>query len=124
MLTGTSAQCLSFFGRQKILIPAARKRDPGSAFLRIKGFSKLETGRIIDAVIRGEGHPPESVFDFVQGIMTIARNREQYPSRPSRLRIALHAGGLPRPARGPAAARRVPFLCFAPANAGSPASPT
>ena len=52
-----------------------------TSFLRSKGFSKPETARIIEAVTRQEGHPPESVFDFVQGITAIARDREHQDAR-------------------------------------------
>ena len=46
-----------------------------SDFLRKRGFSKAETGRIIDIVLDEEGRPPESVFDFVQGITALARTK-------------------------------------------------
>lgn len=54
-------------------IKAARERvvahtdEDRQAFLRKRGFSKAETGKIIDAVLQEEGRPPESIFDFVQG---------------------------------------------------------
>jgi hypothetical protein len=59
----------------------ARTDEERSSFLRDKGFSKPETARIIDAVIKQEGHPPESVFDFVQGITAVARSREHQDAR-------------------------------------------
>jgi len=59
----------------------ARSDDDRTAFLRGKGFSKPETARIIEAVTRQEGHPPESVFDFVQGITAVARSREHQDAR-------------------------------------------
>lgn len=34
--------------------------------MRRRGFSKSETGKIIETVLSEEGRPPESVFDFVQ----------------------------------------------------------
>jgi hypothetical protein len=52
-----------------------------TSFLRSKGFSKPETARIIEAVTRQEGHPPESVFDFVQGITAVARDRDHQDAR-------------------------------------------
>lgn len=59
----------------------ARTDEERSDFLRNKGFSKPETGRIIEAVLQQEGHPPESVFDFVQGITAVARSREHQDAR-------------------------------------------
>ena len=59
----------------------ARSDDDRTAFLRDKGFSKPETAKIIAAVIEQEGHPPESVFDFVQGITAVARGREHQDAR-------------------------------------------
>ncbi|WP_119307000.1 DUF932 domain-containing protein [Cohaesibacter haloalkalitolerans] len=62
-------------------IKAARERivagsdEDRSDFLRKRGFSKAETGRIIDIVLDEEGRPPESVFDFVQGITALARTK-------------------------------------------------
>jgi hypothetical protein len=51
----------------------ARNDDDRTTFLRKRGFSKGEATKIIDAVITDEGHPPASVFDFVQGITRVAR---------------------------------------------------
>ncbi len=34
-----------------------------------------ETGKIIDTVLAEEGRPPESIFDFVQGITAVARDK-------------------------------------------------
>src|SRR4051812_22250612 len=59
----------------------ARTDEERTSFLREKGFSKPETARIIDAVVNQEGHPPESVFDFVQGITAVARNRDHQDAR-------------------------------------------
>jgi hypothetical protein len=59
----------------------ARTDEERTSFLRDKGFSKPETARIIDAVIKQEGHPPESVFDFVQGITAVARTRDHQDAR-------------------------------------------
>ncbi|CAG0982603.1 MAG: DUF932 domain-containing protein [Rhizobiaceae bacterium] len=62
-------------------IKAARERivardDEGrTAFLRKRGFSKTETTKIIDTVLLEEGRPPETIFDFVQGITRIARDK-------------------------------------------------
>lgn len=62
-------------------IKAARDRivahsdEDRSEFLRRRGFSKAETGTIIETVLAEEGHPPESIFDFVQGITAVARSK-------------------------------------------------
>lgn len=45
----------------------ARNDEDRSEFLRKRGFSKAETGKIIETVLSEEGRPPESIFDFVQG---------------------------------------------------------
>ena len=61
--------------REKIV---ARSDEDRQDFLRKCGFSKAETGRIVQTVLAEEGSPPESVFDFVQGIPrwpVLSRNR-------------------------------------------------
>jgi hypothetical protein len=68
-------------------IRAARERivahhdEDRTEFLRRRGFSKAETGRIIDTVLAEEGRPPESIFDFVQGITAIARDKQHQDAR-------------------------------------------
>ena len=74
--------------RQRIV---ARTDDDRQDFLRKRGFSKAETSRIIATVLDEEGHPPESVFDFVQGITAIARDR---PHQDARLDLESKAGKL------------------------------
>jgi len=59
----------------------ARSDEDRTDFLRRRGFSKAETGRIIDAVLAEEGRPPESVFDFVQGITAVARGKPHQDAR-------------------------------------------
>jgi hypothetical protein len=59
----------------------ARDDDDRNTFLRKRGFSKAETTKIIDAVLIDEGHPPASVFDFVQGITRIARDKQHQDVR-------------------------------------------
>ena len=59
----------------------ARTDDDRSDFLRKRGFSKPETARIIETVLREEGHLPESLFDFVQGITAVARDKEYQDAR-------------------------------------------
>ncbi len=59
----------------------ARSDDDRSAFLRRHGFSMAETGKIIDAVLSEEGRPPASIFDFVQGITAVARDKPHQDAR-------------------------------------------
>jgi hypothetical protein len=59
----------------------ARNDDDRTEFLRKRGFSKVETAKIIDTVLTEEGRKPESVFDFVQGITAIARNKPHQDAR-------------------------------------------
>ncbi len=59
----------------------ARNDDNRTDFLRKRGFSKAETAKIIDTVLAEEGRKPESVFDFVQGITAIARNKTHQDAR-------------------------------------------
>ena len=75
----------------------ARKDEEREAFLRRRGFSKLETGKIIATVLKEEGRPPESVFDFVQGITALARDK---PQQDARLELETKAGRLLASAAG------------------------
>ncbi|MFT4148609.1 MAG: DUF932 domain-containing protein [Paracoccaceae bacterium] len=59
----------------------ARTDEDRTDFLRKRGFSKAEAGKIIETVLRDEGHPPESIYDFVQGITRMARDRTQQDVR-------------------------------------------
>lgn len=59
----------------------ARTEEDRDSFLRKRGFSKSETSKIIEAVLHEEGHPPESVFDFVQGITALARGKAHQDAR-------------------------------------------
>ena len=59
----------------------ARSDDDRTDFLRKRGFSKAETARIVETVLAEEGRPPESVFDFVQGISAVARSKPQQDAR-------------------------------------------
>jgi len=59
----------------------ARSDDDRTDFLRKRGFSKAETGKIVETVLADEGRPPESVFDFVQGITAVARSKPQQDAR-------------------------------------------
>lgn len=64
--------------REKIV---ARTDEDRESFLRRRGFSKAETGRIIETVLREEGRSPESVFDFVQGLTAHARTKTHQDGR-------------------------------------------
>ena len=64
--------------RQQIVARTDEDRD---AFLRKRGFSKAESGKIIEKVLMEEGRPPESIFDFVQGITRLARDKTQQDAR-------------------------------------------
>lgn len=59
----------------------ARNDEDRQTFLRRRGFSKAETGKIIETVLSEEGRPPESVFDFVQGITALARGKAHQDTR-------------------------------------------
>ncbi|MDZ7894729.1 MAG: DUF932 domain-containing protein [Sphingobium sp.] len=59
----------------------ARTDEDRTDFLRKRGFSKAETGKIIDTVLAEEGRPPESIFDFVQGITAVARDKAHQDAR-------------------------------------------
>ncbi len=59
----------------------ARTDEDRQTFLRKRGFSKAETGKIIETVLREEGRPPESIFDFVQGMTAHARSKAHQDSR-------------------------------------------
>jgi hypothetical protein len=64
--------------REKIV---ARSDEDRTEFLRKRGFSKAETTKIIETVLNEEGHPPTSVFDFVQGITAVARTKPHQDAR-------------------------------------------
>lgn len=59
----------------------ARSDEDRSEFLRTRGFSRGETSRIIETVLAEEGRPPESIFDFVQGITAVARSKTHQDAR-------------------------------------------
>jgi hypothetical protein len=59
----------------------ARGDEDRESFLRRRGFSKPETEKIIGSVLKEEGRPPESVFDFVQGITALARSKTHQDAR-------------------------------------------
>ena len=49
--------------------------------MRRRGFSRPETEKIIATVLEEEGRPPESIFDFVQGITALAREKPHQDAR-------------------------------------------
>jgi hypothetical protein len=59
----------------------ARSDDDRESFLKKRGFTKPETAKIIETVLNEEGRPPESLFDFVQGITALARTKSHQDSR-------------------------------------------
>lgn len=59
----------------------ARTDEDRTEFLRKRGFGKAETAKIIETVLAEEGRKPESVFDFVQGITAVARDKPHQDAR-------------------------------------------
>jgi hypothetical protein len=59
----------------------ARTDEERTEFLRKRGFSKSETAKVIDTLLTEEGRKPESIFDFVQGITAVARNKPHQDAR-------------------------------------------
>jgi hypothetical protein len=59
----------------------ARTDEERTEFLRKRRFGKAETAKIIDTVLAEEGHKPESIFDFVQGITAVARDKPHQDAR-------------------------------------------
>ncbi len=59
----------------------ARTDEDRSEFLRERGFSKAETAKILNTVAVEEDHPPQSAFDFVQGITAVARGEPRQDAR-------------------------------------------
>ena len=64
--------------RQRLV---ARNDEDRTEFLRKRGFSKGETTKIIETVLTEEGRPPASIFDFVQGITRVARDKPHQDAR-------------------------------------------
>jgi hypothetical protein len=59
----------------------ARKDEDRETFLRGQGFTKADTSKIVATVLAEEGHPPASIYDFVQGITAVARTRTNQDAR-------------------------------------------
>lgn len=60
-------------------------------FLTDRNFSRKQAGMIIDMVLQEEGHPAESIFDFVQGMTAFARD---IPNQDERVAVERAAGRL------------------------------
>jgi hypothetical protein len=69
----------------------AKDDDERQEFLGRQGFSRTMTKSIIDTVVAEEGHTPESVWDFVQGITAVARSEGRQDER---LELERRAGRL------------------------------
>lgn len=69
----------------------ARSDEDRETFLRRRGFGKAETATIVATVLGEEGHPPASVYDFVQGITALARTK---PHQDTRIDYELRAAKL------------------------------
>jgi hypothetical protein len=59
----------------------ARTDEERTEFLRKRGFSKSEAAKVIETVLVEDGRKPESIFDFVQGITAVARNKPHQDAR-------------------------------------------
>ncbi len=65
--------------RQQIV---ARTDEDREDFLRKRGFSRRRSqARSSREVLMEESRPPESIFDFVQGITRLARDKTQQDAR-------------------------------------------
>jgi len=74
----------------------ARTDEDRTGFLRQRGFSRPEIEKIIATVLDEEGRPPASIFDFVQGITALARDK---PHQDARLELEGKAAKLMAAAR-------------------------
>jgi hypothetical protein len=59
----------------------ARTDEDRTTFLRNRGFSRADTQRVIASVLDEEGHPPASLYDFVNGITAVARSKAHQDGR-------------------------------------------
>ena len=59
----------------------AKTDDDREEFLGRRGFSRSEAKQVIDAVLKEEGKPAESVWQFVQGITAVARGKGMQDER-------------------------------------------
>ena len=73
MPSDSASNCSIQGPRERIFSEKTRvalSRPARASRLRKRGFSKSETAKIIETVLHEEGCPPESLFDFAQGITT------------------------------------------------------
>lgn len=49
--------------------------------LNTRDFTRADSARILRTVLAEEGHPPESAFDFGQGITSVARGKTHQNAR-------------------------------------------
>ena len=59
----------------------AKSDEERQEFLAKRKFSKPDATKIIETVFREENRPPETVFDFVQGITALARGKKHQDAR-------------------------------------------
>ena len=59
----------------------ARSDEDRETFLRRRGFSKVEAEKVVATALNEEGRPPESIYDFVQGITALARSKPHQDAR-------------------------------------------
>ena len=66
----------------------ARTDEDRMEFLGKRGFAKAAAQNVIDTVLKEEGHKPESVWDFVNGITAAARSIKHQDARLDAERVA------------------------------------
>lgn len=59
----------------------AKTDEERATFMSKRGFTKPETAKVIETVLNEEGRKPESIFDFVQGITAVARQKKHQDAR-------------------------------------------
>jgi hypothetical protein len=59
----------------------ARTDEDRIEFLRNRGFSKSEAAKVIERMLAEDGRKPETIFDFVQGITAVARDKPHQDAR-------------------------------------------
>ena len=59
----------------------AKTDDERKTFLKRQNFTDTEVTKIIDTVMKEEGKPANSIWDFVQGITAVARGKEHQDAR-------------------------------------------
>jgi hypothetical protein len=69
----------------------ANTPEEQTEFLARQNFTKPEAKRIIESVLREEGKAPRSIWDFVQGITAVARDK---PHQDDRIALEGRAGKL------------------------------